>query len=141
MRADWQAIGEELTRFLAVGGLTLLLNNAIVIAFTEVAGFHYLLSIIATTLITTLLGFMLNRQWTFRKNGVIDWREMLRYFVGVMCNLCVVMVLTWGLVRMGLPYYVACLIVAAVMTPINFILHRHWSFGMGRGIVPSAGAN
>lgn len=123
-----------------MGGLTVLLNNAIVVGFTEIAGLHYLQSILLTTLLTTFVGFALNRQWTFRKGGRMEWRELGRYLAGVMWSLGLIMALTWGLVRLGLPYYLACLMLAALMAPINFILHRQWSFGLGRRVVPSAKA-
>jgi putative flippase GtrA len=129
-RAELRDIAGELYRFCVVGGLNVLINNAIIVALTEWTGLHYLLSIIVCTIITTLIGFRLNRNWTFRRGGQMQWREFLRYGAGILANLALVMLLTWSLVQAGLPYYVACLIIAALMAPVNFMLHRLWSFGL-----------
>nr|WP_301287277.1 GtrA family protein [Sphingobium sp. OAS761] len=122
-------------RFCIVGALMVLLNNLIVVALTEILHFHYLLSIVLCTLGMTLVAFLLNRQWTFRKDGSMTGGEMMRYALGVLANLGVVMLLTWALVRLGLPYYWSNLIVAAIMAPTNFLVHRIWSFAMDPAIV------
>jgi len=135
-KRDWRRLAGEGLRFCVVGGLMVLLNNAIVVALTEVAHLHYLLSIVLCTFGMTLVAFLLNRQWTFRKPGGMTGGELVRYALGVLVNLAVVMLLTWMLVRLGLPYYWANLIVAAAMAPTNFLVQRIWSFAMDPAIVP-----
>ncbi|WP_311267318.1 GtrA family protein [Sphingobium sp. WCS2017Hpa-17] len=135
-RRDWRRLAAEGLRFCLVGGLMVLLNNLIVVTLTEILHFYYLLSIVLCTLGMTLVSFLLNRQWTFRKSGAMAGSELIRYMLCVLANLGVVILLTWMLVRLGLPYYWSNLIVAAVMAPTNFLVHRIWSFAMDPAIVP-----
>lgn len=56
---------ETLSKFVAVGGLGLVLNAAIMYVLVTIASIHYLLAQIAATGIVLLWNFLGNRFWTF----------------------------------------------------------------------------
>lgn len=56
---------ETLSKFVAVGGLGLVLNAALMYMLVTVASVHYLLAQIAATGIVLLWNFLGNRFWTF----------------------------------------------------------------------------
>ena len=56
---------ETLAKFVATGGLGLMLNAAIMYALVTIAGMHYLVAQIVTTGIVLFWNFLGNRFWTF----------------------------------------------------------------------------
>lgn len=56
---------ETLSKFVAVGGLGLVLNAAIMYVLVTIASIHYLLAQIAATGIVLFWNFLGNRFWTF----------------------------------------------------------------------------
>ena len=56
---------ETLSKFVAVGGLGLVLNAAIMYVLVTVASMHYLLAQVAATGIVLFWNFLGNRFWTF----------------------------------------------------------------------------
>lgn len=130
MRPDPRRLGGEFVRFCITGLLAVLLNTGLIVAFTEVAGMHYLASIVLTFAVTTLFGFALNRQWTFAVDGAARRRELMRYAAISLFGVGLTLVTAWLLVGWGVPYYVASFGVAVLLAPVNFLLHRGWSFGL-----------
>lgn len=56
---------ETLSKFVAVGGLGLVLNAAIMYVLVTIASIHYLLAQIAATGVVLFWNFLGNRFWTF----------------------------------------------------------------------------
>lgn len=56
---------ETLSKFVAVGGLSLVLNAGIMYVLVTLASIHYLLAQVAATFIVLLWNFVGNRFWTF----------------------------------------------------------------------------
>ncbi len=127
----WASVDSgEILRFLIVGGLSALMNTTIIVIFTELLGLHYLLSFLLCFLLVTGTGFILNRQWSFRVGGMAQWHEAARYCVVAVGGVITAMAISWGFVRLGLPYYIAVTLAACFLAPVNFISHRYWSFGL-----------
>ncbi len=127
---DHRRIGGEFTRFCLTGLLAVVLNNLIIVGLTEILEIHYLWSIIICFFLTTLVGFILNRRWSFRVASRTRQRELRRYAAVTLIGIGTALGGTWGFVQLGVPYYIATLGIAAVLAPINFLLHRVWSFGL-----------
>lgn len=123
----------ELTRFVVVGGVCFLTSFASLYLFTDIAGFHYAISMCITVVLVNFLGWLLNRLWTFKSSSIHTRAEILRYFVvnffafGV--TLAVAAVLISGF---GIHYLVANAIVAILMMLVNFLAHKNWSFNTSR---------
>lgn len=126
---SWQLAG-ELARFCIVGLLSVALNNLIIVALTELLGFHYLTSIFLCFLLATLTGFVLNRSWSFRKKTAVQRGELVRYFTITILGLLLGLFASWYFTRHGVPYYVTMITVGILMAPLNFLAHRLWSFGL-----------
>jgi putative flippase GtrA len=80
-------------------------------------------------LIANFVGWLLNRAWTFGVAHPRSRQEFLRYLAVNLAGFAVTLVAVHFLVsRAGLHYLWASGCVAAGMTLINFIAHRHISF-------------
>lgn len=116
-------------RFLAVGALCFLVNGLVLYVGTDLAGLHYLVSMLISIFIANTLGWALNRRWTFGSTSQDCLAEYARYLVvnlsGFLFSLLLMALLVSGL---GLHYLVASAAMALVLAAFNFIAHRGWSF-------------
>lgn len=122
---------DEIVRYVVTGGLCVLLNVIIAMVLTEYLGLHYLLSLALCSIIVTVVGFVLNKSWTFRKHGTAALPEFLRYSLvtgmNIVIGMCVCAVLVEAL---HVPYLYAIAIVGVVFAPLTYLLHRAWTFGL-----------
>ncbi|HEX4025931.1 MAG TPA: GtrA family protein [Steroidobacteraceae bacterium] len=119
----------ELLRFAIIGGLSAALNFAIIIFLTSCLGLHYLLSITSCFVIVTFVSFWFNRVWTYRKRRGAARDDLARYLAMTAaqyvvclggCGVCVAM--------FHVPYQWAVLVLTILLAPLNYLLHRRWSF-------------
>lgn len=130
-----QRIG-EIIRFLTVGLASSAASTLIIVGLTETLRISYLLSALITFVLVNLIGFLLNRGWSFRAGGQLHLAEMLRYYFICLVTLGLGLALSEVLVGRGLPYYIAVFIGAVAMAPVNYLAHRLFSFRLGIGIAP-----
>lgn len=115
-------------RFGLVGGLCFVVGMLGVWLLTEQLGLHYLLSTALAMLSTNVLGWLLNRSWTYELERRRSLPEFVRYVLinalaaGVSLALLGLLVAT-----AGMHYLVACALVAMAMAVVNFQLHGRWS--------------
>jgi putative flippase GtrA len=98
-------------------------------------GLSYLMSILACFGLTTCLSFCLNRRWTYRKFQGSTSVDLARYLATTLVQ----MSLSLGLASLcvgvfGWPYQLAIVLLSIVLVPVNYLLHRRWSFRLGWGI-------
>lgn len=116
-------------RFLAVGGLCFFVNVLVLYVGTELAGLHYLVSMLISIFIANTLGWALNRQWTFASTSTDWFAEYTRYLAVNLSSFIFSLVLMAVLVSgAGVHYLVASGGMAVVLAAFNFIAHRGWSF-------------
>jgi len=120
----------ELARFLTVGALSALMNTLIIVALTELLRIDYLLSYALCFVAVTLLGFVLNRHWTFARTGGAGRTEIGRYYLVTVLATLGAMATSRAMVALGVPYGVAVFLSAGALAPVNFIAHRWFSFGI-----------
>jgi putative flippase GtrA len=124
----------ELVRYGLTGSLCVGLNVLIVTLLTEYAHLHYLLSFAVCFVTVTLVGFALNRWWTFRKFGGAAAQDLRRYVIVTLANMAIGIPLCGFLVDLvGLPYWLAIVLISLAFVPLTFLLQRNWSFQLGRG--------
>lgn len=124
----------ELVRYGLTGALCVVLNVVIVTVLTEYAHLHYLLSFAVCFVTVTLIGFALNRWWTFRKLGGAPAQDLRRYVLVTLANMAVGIPLCGLMVDVGgLPYWLAIVLISLAFVPLTFLLQRNWSFQLGRG--------
>lgn len=126
-----QARIRELGRYVVTGGLCVLLNVFIAMVFTEYLGLHYLVSLALCSAIVIVIGFFLNKSWTFRKRGSAVLPEFLRYTLATGVNVVIGLWACALLVEKAeIHYLYAIAIVGVVSAPVTYVVHRAWTFGM-----------
>jgi putative flippase GtrA len=120
---------KELFRFAIVGTFCFGAGIASLYVLTEYGQIHYLLSMAISLLIVNLIGWALNRVWTFESRTQDTKQEFARYLAVNVAGFGITLLLMAVLVSgFGMNYLIASMIVAALMMLANFIIHRNWSF-------------
>ena len=119
----------QLAKFCTVGASGYLVNLA-VFAILVGSGMHYLLAATGSFLVAVTNNYIWNRLWTFRgQRGHVAYQG-LRFFVVSAVSLCANLVILHLLVqamnREVLPQAIAIVLV----TPLNFVGNKLWSFGL-----------
>ena len=137
-RQNW----EQLVRFCVVGASgyavnlwvfsTLVLGEVVVGPFTVATlGFeaHYIPAAVCSFLVAVTNNYTWNRLWTFRaQRGHVAYQG-LRFLIVSTLALCANLVVLHVLVTLGLTEVVAQAIAIVLVTPVNFVGNKLWSFG------------
>jgi len=114
------------------GALGIAINVAVAVFLTEYIGLNYLVSLTICSALVIVIGFLLNRSWTFRKHGSSVGREFLRYALVTGINVPFGLVCCAVLVKLaGIPYGYSVAIVGIAFAPLTYAVHRLWTFGLG----------
>jgi len=121
---NWQELG----KFCAVGALGYLINLAVYDALLH-EQLHYLLAATCSFLVAVTSNYTWNRIWTFREHRGHVGVQGMRFFVvslaALGANLAVLHVL---IVYGGLDKLPAQAAAIVVVTPLNFVGNKLWSF-------------
>ena len=121
----------QLARFSAVSLFCFVLGLAVLTGLHELAGVHYLVSYVASFVVTSSLGYLLNGRYTFDATSGNDF-GLLRY-MGV--NVCLLLVngaaLRFLVEQLHVWYLTATLLLAALNTPVSYLAHRLVSYRLG----------
>jgi putative flippase GtrA len=121
---NWKQLG----KFCVVGALGYLINLAVYDALLH-AGLHYLLAATCSFLVAVTSNYTWNRLWTFREQrghfGIQGMRFFLVSLAALGANLVVLHLLV---VYGGLGRLLAQAIAIVVVTPLNFVGNKLWSF-------------
>ena len=121
--SDWM----QLVRFLAVG-LSGYVVNLLVFWLSTVAGMHYIPAAVVAFAVAWVNNFALNRHWTFRAAGEGVVAQGLRYLLVCLVALGANLIILHVLVDAGLAQLYAQAIAIILVTPLNYLLSRRWSF-------------
>ena len=117
----------QLAKFCAVGAVGYIVNLVVYTALLH-AGLHYIVAAICSFLVAVTSNYTWNRLWTFRdrRAGVAEqaWRFFTVAGVSLGANLLVLHIL----ITLGTGKLVGQAIAIVVVTPLNFIGNRLWSF-------------
>jgi putative flippase GtrA len=122
----------QLARFSAVSLICFALGLGVLTGLHELAGVHYLVAYVASFVVTSTLGYLMNGRYTFRAgNG--DRAGLLRYML-VNISLLVIngSALRLLVEHFHMWYLSATLLLAALNTPVSFLAHRVVSYRLGR---------
>jgi putative flippase GtrA len=124
VRRNWV----QLAKFCTVGAAGYLVNLAVYDGLLH-AGFHYLAAATCSFLVAVTSNYTWNRLWTFREHrghvGVQGLRFLLVSLAALGANLLVLDVLVNSA---GVDKLVAQAIAVVVVTPLNFVGNKLWSF-------------
>jgi dolichol-phosphate mannosyltransferase len=123
-RANW----EQLVKFCVVGASGYVVNLVVYTLLLEGVGFHYVPAAIGSFLVAVANNYLWNRAWTFRRQrGHLVFQGM-RFFVVSALALGANLVVLHLLVQAGLGEVVAQAIAIVLVTPVNFVGNKLWSF-------------
>jgi putative flippase GtrA len=118
----------QLAKFCAVGASGYLVNLAVYALLLRGAGLHYLLAATGSFLVAVTNNYTWNRVWTFRgQRGHVAYQG-LRFLVVSTIALAANLVLLYGLVRLGVDALPAQALAIVLVTPLNFVGNKLWSF-------------
>jgi dolichol-phosphate mannosyltransferase len=127
-RANW----EQLVKFCLVGATGYVVNLAVYTLLLEGAGFHYLTAAIGSFLVAVTNNYLWNRAWTFRGQRGHLVLQGARFLVVSTLALGANLVVLHLLVEAGLGEVVAQAIAIVLVTPVNFVGNKLWSFRLRR---------
>jgi putative flippase GtrA len=117
----------QLAKFCAVGASGYAVNLAVYALLLD-AGVHYLQAAALSFVVAVTNNYTWNRLWTFRRaRGHVAYQG-LRFLVVALCALAANEVLLAGFVAFGLHKVVAQAIAIVLVTPVNFVGNKLWSF-------------
>jgi putative flippase GtrA len=123
-RHNW----EQLAKFCVVGAIGYLINVFGVYKPLIDAGVHYLVAATCSFLVAVTCNYTLNRLWTFRdrRRGVAV--QGMRFFVVSVASLGANLLVLHILIRLGAGKLVGQAIAIVLVTPLNFVGNKLWSF-------------
>jgi putative flippase GtrA len=123
----------QLAKFSAVGGSGYVINLAVYTALLRGAGFHYAAAATCSFLVAVTNNYIWNRLWTFHdERGHLGWQG-LRFLVVALVAYAANLVLLSGLIALGEDKVVSQAIAVVLVTPLNFLGNKLWSFRRARG--------
>jgi putative flippase GtrA len=127
-RKNW----EQLVKFCFVGASGYAVNLWVFSLLVLVLGVHYIPAAICSFLVAVTNNYTWNRIWTFRdQRGHVAYQGM-RFLIVSTVALVANLIVLEVLVRAGLTEIVAQAIAIVLVTPVNFIGNKLWSFGHRR---------
>jgi dolichol-phosphate mannosyltransferase len=126
-RANW----EELVKFCVVGASGYVVNLAVYTLLLRGADLHYVLAAIGSFLVAVTNNYTWNRLWTFREQRGHVVHQGLRFFVVSALALGANLIVLHVLVQAGLGEVAAQAIAIVLVTPVNFVGNKLWSFRRG----------
>jgi putative flippase GtrA len=118
----------QLAKFCTVGASGYAVNLAVFAALLHGAGLHYRLAAVGSFVVAVSNNYTWNRFWTFRgQRGHFAYQGM-RFFVVSVLALCGNLVALSLLVGLGLDEVLAQAIAIVLVTPMNFVGNKLWSF-------------
>jgi dolichol-phosphate mannosyltransferase len=118
----------QLAKFCAVGATGYVVNLAVYTALLRGLDWHYLAAAACSFLVAVTNNYLWNRVWTFRHaRGHIAYQG-LRFLVVSTIALAANLLVLHVLVQLGVGKILAQAIAIVVVTPLNFVGNKLWSF-------------
>jgi putative flippase GtrA len=118
----------QLAKFSAVGASGYAINLAVYAALLKGAGFHYAAAATVSFLVAVTNNYTWNRLWTFHaERGHVGWQG-LRFLVVALVAYLANLALLSGFIAFGLDKILAQAIAVVLVTPLNFVGNKLWSF-------------
>jgi len=123
-RSNW----EQLAKFCTVGAAGYVVNLAVYTLLLEWVGLHYIPAAIGSFLVAVANNYALNRVWTFRVERGNMGAQGLRFFIVSTVSLLANLTVLHVLVTVGVGEITAQAIAIVLVTPLNFVGNKLWSF-------------
>ena len=118
----------QLAKFATVGATGYVVNLAVYTALLRAAGWHYAAAATLSFLVAVSNNYLWNRIWTFRdQRGHVGFQGLRFLVVAVVAYVANLGILT-ALIRLGTDEVLAQAIAIVLVTPLNFVGNKLWSF-------------
>ncbi len=118
----------QLAKFCAVGASGYVVNLVVFSLLVHAFGIHYLVAATCSFLVAVTNNYAWNRLWTFRgQRGHVAYQG-LRFLVVSTCALAANLLILYVFVRIGLAEVLAQALAIVLVTPLNFVGNKVWSF-------------
>ena len=121
----------QLAKFCAVGAVGYGVNLAVYAVLIH-AGLHYLVAATCSFLVAVTSNYVLNRSWTFRDRRAGLAAQGMRFFAVSLASLVANLLVLHLLVTFGAGKLVGQAIAIVLVTPLNFVANKLWSFRPAR---------
>jgi putative flippase GtrA len=118
----------QLLKFCIVGASGYAVNLAVFTLLVTGADVHYLLAATCSFLVAVANNYTWNRLWTFRHQRGHYAYQGMRFLVVSTTALCANLIVLHVLVQAGLAEVPAQAIAIILVTPLNFLGNKLWSF-------------
>ena len=118
----------ELVKFSIVGASGYVVNLAVYVALLRGAGLHYLPAAVCSFAVAVANNYTWNRRWTFRGHRGHLYYQGLRFLVVSLVALGANLLLLRGFVAAGVDKIAAQALAVVLVTPLNFVGNKLWSF-------------
>lgn len=118
----------QLAKFCTVGAVGYAVNLVVYTALLRGVDLHYLLAATGSFLVAVTNNYALNRLWTFRSDRGHVAYQGLRFLVVSTAALLANLVVLHFLIQGGVGKILAQAIAIVLVTPLNFIGNKLWSF-------------
>jgi putative flippase GtrA len=123
-RHNW----EQLVKFCVVGASGYVVNLLVYVALLNGADLHYRSAATGSFLVAVTNNYIWNRFWTFRqRRGHFGYQGLRFLVVSVLVYIGNLVILT-ALVELGLGKILSQAIAIVLVTPLNFVGNKLWSF-------------
>ncbi len=123
-RHNWLQLG----RFCAVGLSGYAVNLVVYTVLLRGVGLHYIPAAIGSFLVAVTNNYLLNRSWTFRRERGHAGVQGLRFLAVSTAALVANLLVLHALVQVGLDEVIAQAVAIVLVTPMNFVGNKLWSF-------------
>jgi dolichol-phosphate mannosyltransferase len=135
-RSNW----EQLLKFCVIGVSGYAVNLAVYALLLDAVGLHYISAAVGSFLVAVTNNYTWNRVWTFRhQRGHVAYQGM-RFLVVSLVALAANLIFLRTLVALDTGKIVAQAIAIMLVTPLNFVGNKLWSFRAPLAGVPSRAA-
>ena len=122
-RRHWVQLG----KFCVVGAIGYVINLAVYATLIHY-GLHYLVAATCSFLVAVTSNYTWNRLWTFRAHRAGVAAQGMRFLVVSVAVYLANLVVLGSLVWLGADKLVAQAIAVVLVTPLNFVGNKLWSF-------------
>jgi putative flippase GtrA len=118
----------QLAKFSLVGASGYLVNLVVYVALLRGAELHYLPAAACSFAVAVTNNYWWNRHWTFRHTRGHFYHQGLRFLLVSLVSLGANLLILRGLVAAGVDKIGAQALAIILVTPLNFVGNRLWSF-------------
>lgn len=120
----WRSF-RQFVKYGVIGSSSVIIDAGLLFIFTEFFGFWYMLSAIISQSVVVVFNFLMNRNWSFKSNGLVH-RQMVKYSLLLGFNYLYQLGALWLFVELfHLHYLLAKVFISMIMVSWNFLMFKY----------------